>query len=86
VLYKPGGKETKPVLLTWLDAISNHTAGTVEEVMEKSKITPIYFAGFYMGMANDTLYVAIAYNNETRKYRVILMIPLTNVVSLESLK
>ena len=76
---------TKPVLITWLDAISNHTAGTPEEIMEKSKITPIYFAGFLIGIANDALYVATAYNKEVNKYRGILIIPLMNVVSVELL-
>jgi len=76
---------TKPVLVTWLDAISNHTSGTAEEIMEKSKITPIYFAGFLIGTANEALYVATAYNKEVSKYRGILIIPIMNVVSVESL-
>lgn len=75
----------KPVLITWLDAISNHTAGTPEEIMEKSKITPIYFAGFLIGIANDALYAATAYNKEVNKYRGILIVPLMNIVSVELL-
>lgn len=89
--HKPLVKEkvvmepTKPVLITWLDAISNHTSGTSEEIMEKSKITPIYFAGLLVGIANDALYAATAYNKEVNKYRGILIIPLTNIVSVELL-
>ena len=90
--YKPKDTEkhivepTQPVLVTWLDAISNHTSGTAEEIMEKSKITPIYFAGFLIGTSNDALYVATAYNREVKKYRGILMIPIVNVISVESLE
>jgi hypothetical protein len=79
-------KPTKPVLITWLDAISNHTSGTAEEIMEKSKITPIYFAGFLIGTSNGALYAATAYNREVNKYRGILIIPLVNVVSVDSLE
>lgn len=76
---------TKPVLITWLDAISNHTLGTPEEIMEKSKITPIYFAGLLVGIANNALYAATAYNKEVNKYRGNVIIPLMNVVSVELL-
>jgi hypothetical protein len=79
-------KPTKPVLISWLDAISNHTSGTAAEIMEKSKITPIYFSGFLIGTSNDALYVATAYNKETNKYRGILIIPLMNIKSVESLE
>jgi len=79
-------KPTKPVLLTWMDAISNHTLGTAEVIMKKSMITPIKFAGFLIGMANDSLYTATAYNKEVNKYRGVLVVPLMNVVSVESLE
>ena len=55
-----------------MDAISNHTLGTAEVIMKKSIITPIKFAGFLIGMANDSLYTATAYNKEVNKYRGVL--------------
>jgi len=79
-------KPTKPVLVTWMDAISNHTLGTAEVIMKKSIITPIKFAGFLIGTANDSLYTATAYSKEVNKYRGVLVVPLMNVVSVKSLK
>jgi hypothetical protein len=76
----------KPALITWLDAISNYTAGTPEEIMEKSKIDPVLFAGNIIGVANDALYAATAYNWEVNKYRGIIIIPLMNVVSIDLLE
>jgi len=75
----------KPVFVTWMDAIGNHTLGTAEIIMENI-ITPIKFAGFLIGTSNDSLYVATAYNREFDKYRGILVIPLNNVISVKSLE